>query len=195
MALCFPSFDSVESFLGPGPIFAPKREDALDLFHHSSTLDSPRHVFASVNLHISPPSLVCRLHSFFDGVVRFALPIQSTSPDLELLFKGKSMTSRPGVNRKIRPPFRFTSTRPPWTCLFGKQVPLLRFFNQIPQHLFQVSFGMGHDPEVVGLHETACVLFALPSPEGYPTFASSCVAIFCHNLGASTLPWRRHRLN
>ena len=27
------------------------------------------------------------------------------------------------------------------------------------------------------------------------TLANSCVAIFCHNLGASTLPWRRHRLN
>ena len=59
--LCLPSFDPFECFLGPGPIFTPRGEDTKDLFHHSSTLDFPRHVFASVDFHISPPSLVLRI--------------------------------------------------------------------------------------------------------------------------------------
>ena len=49
---------------------------------------------------------------------------------------------------------------------------------------------MRHDPEVVGPHDPILSITQFSS-----TLAKSCVAIFCHNLGASTLSWRRHRLN
>ena len=51
--LNFPSLDPVESSLCPRPVFAPETEDAVDVFHHPSTLQSPRHVLASVDFHIS----------------------------------------------------------------------------------------------------------------------------------------------
>ena len=38
---------------------------------------------------------------------------------------------------------------------------LFSFLNQIPQHPFQVTCGMGHDPEVVGPHETANLMCSL----------------------------------
>ena len=65
--LCLPSFKSVQDGLTPGPTFASKAEYTVDMLHHSGTLHSPRHVFASANLHITPPCLACILHSFFKG--------------------------------------------------------------------------------------------------------------------------------
>ena len=70
IAFCFPSFDSVESFLAPRPIFAPTEKITVDVFLHPSALHYPRHVFASADLHISPPSLVCSLASSLDGSKR-----------------------------------------------------------------------------------------------------------------------------
>ena len=84
--LCFPSFDSVESFLAPRPIFTYKAKKRCGQLH------SPRFVFPSVNLHISPPSLVCGLHPFFNTFARLPLTTQSTSKDLEFFFKSESMT-------------------------------------------------------------------------------------------------------
>ena len=80
----------------------------------------------------------------------------------------------------------------------GAKVRLLRSFNQVAWHLFQVNSGMGHDPEVVGPHETAYLMCPLPVQEDLhfvlvqcsSTLAKSCAAIFCHNLGTSTRPWR-----
>ena len=48
-----PILSSFESFQGPEPIFTPKTESTVDVFHHPCALHSQRHVFASVNLYIS----------------------------------------------------------------------------------------------------------------------------------------------
>ena len=64
----------------------PKQKNTIDVFHHPSALHPPRHVFASVNLHISPPSFVCGLHPFFKTLVRLPLTIHGTAEDLDFLF-------------------------------------------------------------------------------------------------------------
>ena len=96
--LRFPSFDYVESFLAPEPILIPKAEHTVDVFHHPSALLSPRHVFASVDLHIFPPDLVCGLHPFFKTLVRLPLTIHGAAEDLEFLFKKEPVTSNLGIN-------------------------------------------------------------------------------------------------
>ena len=51
------------------PAFAPEAVCTVDLLHHSSTFYSPRYVFASVELRISPAGLVCTVHPFIQAVV------------------------------------------------------------------------------------------------------------------------------
>ena len=78
---CFRSLDSVESFLSPRPIFTSKPEDTADVFHHPSALHSPRHISASVDLHIFPPSLVCGLHPVFGALVRLPFTIHGAAEE------------------------------------------------------------------------------------------------------------------
>ena len=65
----------------PGPIVTSKAKDAFDMFHNSSALHSPRRVFASVNLPIFPPRLVCTLHPFFQALMRLPLTIHGALED------------------------------------------------------------------------------------------------------------------
>ena len=121
------------------------------MFHHPSELHSPRHVFASVNLPISPPSLVCGLHPFFKALVRLPLAIHGKAEDLEFLFKRESMESCLGTHWKTSLSSESEALIPPQVFRLRCQIPLLNFLNQILQHLFPVTFAMGHDPEVVGV--------------------------------------------
>ena len=76
------------------------------MVHQSSTLDRPRHVFASVYQIVFPQGFVRRLHSFFYSIVRFTLPIQSISLDLERVLEGQFEASRCGVTRYVAPLFK-----------------------------------------------------------------------------------------
>ena len=156
--LSLPSFGSFGSLHGRGPILVLKGKDCMDVVHQSSTLDLPWDVLISVHQNICPKGFVRRLHSFFNGVMRFSLSPHGTSQDLEFHFKRESMPSRLGINSRITPFFWLVSTCPPKTRVLGYQVPLLRFFNQVLQHLFQIPFGVGHDPEVVGPREAAYLM-------------------------------------
>ena len=71
----------------PGQIFASGAEDAVDVCLHSSAFHSRRHVFASVKFHISPPSLVSILHSFFQTILRLSLKAQGEAKNLEVFFE------------------------------------------------------------------------------------------------------------
>ena len=62
--LCFASFYSVQDGWTPKPIFASKTKDTVDVLHISPTPHPPRHVFASVTLHI-PPTNPCLHFAFF----------------------------------------------------------------------------------------------------------------------------------
>ena len=55
---------SVQDGWTPKPIFASKTKDTVDGLHISPTLHPPRHVFASVTLHI-PPTNPCLHFAFF----------------------------------------------------------------------------------------------------------------------------------
>ena len=177
-----PSFDPFESFLGPGPVFTPKGEDARDVFLHPSTLDSPRHIFTSADLHIFPPSLVCELHSFFNCVVHFFLAdSERTSQELEFVFKGKSVTSRllcQSMDRTSLQARRCSSTMDSQAWEPSPTFLLLQsgLVASIPRHPSEngTQSRSSHPTPILCL-----VQFSF-------TFAKSCVAIFCHNLGAST---------
>ena len=79
--LCLPSFNSVQDRSTPRTPFALQAEYTVDspAFHFSG------YVFASVDLHTSPPGLVRSLHSQFLAVLRSSCLFESTSQDLELL--------------------------------------------------------------------------------------------------------------
>ena len=51
--------------------FSLPKNYTVDVFHHPVVLHSPRYVFASVDLHISPPSRIYGSHSFFNTSCTF----------------------------------------------------------------------------------------------------------------------------
>ena len=74
-------------------------------------------------------SFVRRLHSFFNGVMRFSLPNQSISQDLELLLKRKICDIPTWCQLKDHTSLQ-GRTCPPKTRRLRYQVPLHRFFNK-----------------------------------------------------------------
>ena len=178
-------------------------QDCIDVVNQSSALHLPRNVFALGYQNLFPKGFVCRLHSFSNGIVRFSLPVHDVAQDPELLFKRKFVASRCGADRHINPLFWIIRASPPQTRRLGYQIPSACFFNQIPQHLLQI-FLMRHDPKDVGPHEAAFLScsFIFEVHENthsflYPFFFHIRQELgwpFCHKRGASTLPWRKHRL-
>ena len=67
------------------PTFVTEAEHTVDFSHHSSAFYSPRYIFASVDLHISPPSIGRTLHPLLQAVLRPPGLIKSTSQNLEHL--------------------------------------------------------------------------------------------------------------
>ena len=57
------------------------------MFHHYHAFHSPWYVFASVDLHISPPGLVRTLHPLLQAVLRPPGLIENVSQNLELLLE------------------------------------------------------------------------------------------------------------
>ena len=78
----FPSFDLLHRLCGPRPVFTPKRTDCKYGIHWSSTLDLPWDVFTCKYPNIFPMSLIRGLHSFFNCILRFSLPIHGTYPKI-----------------------------------------------------------------------------------------------------------------
>ena len=99
--LFFSSFEAEKTkhIFGLPPLILSENCMVEDPFvHQSSTLDLPGDVLTLVCQNIFPRSFVRRLHSFFNGVTRFSFPIHSISQDLEMHFKGNSVTPRHGVS-------------------------------------------------------------------------------------------------
>ena len=171
----FPSCD-VFRLYGPRPVFTSERNDCIDVVHQSLTLHLPRNMFVFVYENILPESLVCWLHSFFNGIVRFPLTIHGTPQYLDLLFKGKLVASRwvaPNhLNQNVRVHHRLAG--------LGTKF-----------HLFASSI----------MSRNICSNFSyFQGPRDYPFFSSPIllpplariwVAIFCHKRGASTLSCRK----
>ena len=94
-----------------------------------------------------------------------SLPIHGT-------LQGKFMPSRLGMYYKIAPLFGLVGARPPWTrALSAPSIRLRSICSELPLGWDMIQKLSAH----MKLH--------------------ICVTIFCHNLGASKLSWRRHRLN
>ena len=133
------------------------------MIHQSLTFQSPRYILTSVYFDVFPKGFACRLHSFFHGTARFPLTIHHTSKYLEFFFKRKFVTTFRGTPNHILLFFRSVRARPPQVCWLGLQIHFRRFFNEVFQHLLQVFLGVGHDPEVVGPHETANLMLSSSS--------------------------------
>ena len=111
------------------------------------------------------------------------------------------MSSRCGVNRYVTPLFNIIRVCPPQTRWFGYHIPSTCFFSQVPQHLLHILLRVGHNPEIVGPHGSACLmcLFFLRNAREYPFFSlhlgqgAGWPSSF-HNKRTSTLPWRKHGL-
>ena len=130
---------------------------------------------------------------FFNCILRSSLPIQREICDVQSWCQLK--------DHAFLRARRHWSTKDSQVWVPG---PTSRFLYQIPKHLFQMAFGMGQDPEVIGPHAAAylmCLFTFELQQDGHLflvqfsiTLTKSCVNIFCHNREASTLSWRRHRL-
>ena len=91
--LSLSNFNSVQDRFTPGQAFASEAEYTVDLLHHSSAFHSPRYVFISVDLHVSPSDLVCTLHPLVQAVQFPLRLIYGESQNLELLLERQFVQS------------------------------------------------------------------------------------------------------
>ena len=126
IAFCLPSLNPDQDRSDPTPTFTSRKQ--APPFHCSFI--SPRCIFASADLHISPPGFVCTLQP--PGL------IQSVSQNLLLLLKRQSVHPCAGPDRHVIHFIVITNACPQQTCWFGLQVSPLRLLSQFLHHLLQV---------------------------------------------------------
>ena len=128
---CLPTFHSVQYRLTRGQIFASKAKYTTDVLLHSPALRAPRYIFVSVNLHISAPSLVCMLHSFFQSVLRPSCLIESVSQKSETLLVRYFVPSCSRADRDVVHHLVGIRACPPQTCWIRLHVLLLSRFSKV----------------------------------------------------------------
>ena len=126
-SLCRPSLNPALDRSDTTPIFTTKAGSTILL-----QFTSPRYIFASADLHISPPSFVCTLQP--PGL------IECVSQNLQLLRKRQSVHPCSGQDRHVIHFVVITNAWPQQTCWFGLPVSPLRFLSQFLHHLLQERF-------------------------------------------------------
>ena len=153
--LSLPPLDSVHCLHGPGPVFTPEREDGIHMVHQSSTLDLPRHIGALVDLTVPP--IVGRLHSF---------PIASRVFPCLFMARPRILNFSSKGNLYISPLVAVSTTDLSSSSyvlvhhkLAGSEAKSHFSASSIrSRSIFQIYFGVGHNPEVVGPHKAAYLM-------------------------------------